>query len=142
MVQDIFCILLGAGVLLALTFLWFGIYYWLTPHIKRPDGKARLTGVCGDTMEISLTFKGDRVTKSSFWTDGCAYSLNCVCAAADLAKGRSPDEILEIEADTIQESVGGLPRDQMHCAALSIETLHAALNDYMRTQRRAKPHSC
>ena len=108
-----------------------GISYWLTPYIKDPDGKARITGRCGDTMEISLKFIGDRVVESSHWTDGCTYSLNAVFAAADLAKGKTPDEILEIDANLIQEAIGGLPRDQLHCAKLAAETLQAALEDYM-----------
>ncbi|NQU15365.1 MAG: iron-sulfur cluster assembly scaffold protein [Desulfobacteraceae bacterium] len=116
MIEYAYWFLLGAGVLFVFLAVWVAIYFWLTPHMKHPDGKARITGKCGDTMEISLKFNGDRVVKSSCSTDGCAYSLNCVSAAADLAKGRTPDEILDIDADLIQASVGRLPRDQMHCA--------------------------
>jgi nitrogen fixation NifU-like protein len=61
--------------------------------------------------------------------------LNCICAATDLAKGKTPDEILEIDPELIQNSVGGLPQDQMHCARLSVETLHTALEDYMKKRR-------
>lgn len=57
---------------------------------------------------------------------------------AGLAKGKTPDEILEIDPKTIQESVGGLPQDQMHCARLSVQTLNAALDDYMRKSRKRK----
>jgi nitrogen fixation NifU-like protein len=100
--------------------------------VESPDGKARITGSCGDTMEISLKFRNERVTEAAYWTNGCAYSLNCICAAADLAKGKTPDEILVIDPELIQQSVGGLPQDQMHCARLSVETLHTALEDYMQ----------
>jgi nitrogen fixation NifU-like protein len=64
-----------------------------------------------------------------------AYSLNCICAAADLAKGKTPDAILKIDPELIQRSVGGLPQDQMHCARLSVETLHSALEDFMQHTR-------
>lgn len=133
--------LIGTGVLLALVGLWVGVYFWLTPHVKEPDGKARITGTCGDTMEISLKFSDDRVTKTSFWTDGCTYSFNCAHAATELAKGKSPDEIIEIDADRIQEYIGGLPRDQYHCATLAAETLMAAADDYMRKQTRKPAHA-
>ena len=124
--------LLGIGILTAIVLLWFLVTYWLNPHVEAPDGKARITGSCGDTMEISLKFSDERVTEVATWTDGCAYSLNCICAAADLAKGKTPDEILEIDPELIRNSVGGLPADQMHCARLSVETLYAALEDYMK----------
>ena len=125
-------LLIGIGILTAIVLLWFLLTYWLNPHVEAPDGKARITGSCGDTMEISLKFYDERVTEVAHWTNGCAYSFNCICAAADLAKGRTPDEILEIDADLIQKSVGGLPADQMHCAQLSVETLYAALEHYMK----------
>lgn len=128
-------LLLGIGVLTALVLLWFMATYWLSPHVESPDGKARITGSCGDTMEMSLKFRNDRVAEAAYWTNGCAYSLNCICAAADLAKGKTPDEILEIDPELIQQSVGGLSQDQMHCARLSVETLHTALEDYMLKTR-------
>ena len=132
MIDYILWLLLVTAVLFVIVGLWVGIHYWLSPHVDQPDGKARITGSCGDTMEISLKFKGEKVAKTAHWTDGCAYSFNCVCSAADLARGKHPDEILEIDADLIQRSVGGLPADHLHCARLAEETLQAALDDYMK----------
>jgi len=137
MLDDVIWFLLVAAVLVGMVGLWVGITYWLTPHVDRPDGRARITGSCGDTMEICLKFKEGQVAKTSHWTDGCAYSFNCVTSAADLAMGKKPDEIIEIDADRIQRSVGGLPSDHLHCARLAEETLQAALDDYMK--KTAKP---
>ncbi|MCD6307334.1 MAG: iron-sulfur cluster assembly scaffold protein [Deltaproteobacteria bacterium] len=123
---------LVAAVLFVIVGIWVAVTYWLTPHVDQPDGRARITGSCGDTMEICLKFKGGRVFKTSCWTDGCAYSFNCVSCAADLARGRNPDQVLEIDADLIQRSVGGLPSDHLHCARLAEETLQTALDDYMK----------
>lgn len=131
-------LLVACGVLFVIVSLWFVVYYCLNPVIEVPDGEACITGNCGDTMEIRLKFRGKRVAGTSHWTDGCAYSLNCVCAAADLAKGKTPDEIINIDADLIRDSVGGLPSDHMHCARLAEETLQAALESHMRNQRKAQ----
>ena len=131
MVGNLLAVLAACGVLLVIVGLWFFITYALTPHIKHPDGKARITGHCGDTMEIDLKFRGDRVSETSYWTDGCAYSLSAVYAAAALAKGKTPDEIIEIDAEVIQKTIGGLPADHMHCAKLAAETLQSALENYM-----------
>jgi len=51
------------------------------------------------------------------------------------AKRITPDEILEIDPELVQESIGGLPQDQMHCARLSVEMPHAALEDYTQKVR-------
>ena len=133
--------LLGTGVLLILVGLWAGVYLTLTSHVNEPDGKARITGTCGDTMEISLKFNQDRVTKTAYWTDGCTCSFNCAHAATELAKGKTPDEIIEIDANRIQDYIGGLPRDHYHCASLAAETLMAAVDDYMRKQTRKHVHT-
>lgn len=135
---------MACGVLIAIVVVWFLVHYWLTPHLDEPDGKARLTGDCGDTMEISLAFRNNTVVDASHWTSGCAYSLSCVCTAADLALGKTPDEIIEIDDELIAESSGGLPRDHMHCATLAAETLHSALEDYMEkcSFNRCSAKSC
>ena len=136
MLDYILWLLLISAVLFVVIGLWIGIYFWLSPHVENPDGKARITGACGDTMEICLKFKDERVIKTSHWTDGCAYSLNCVYSAVDLAKGKTPDQILYIDTDLIQRSVGGLPSDHLHCAQLAAETLQAALDDYMKESKK------
>jgi len=126
-------ILIGTGVLIAVAVVWFAVYLYLNPYLKQPNGKARITGTCGDTMEICLEFQRGKLINSSYWTSGCASSLNCVCAATDLARGKSPEEILDIDGNTIRDSIGGLPTEYMHCADLAAETLHAAVDDYMKS---------
>jgi len=120
------------------------IFYdrWLNPllmgPIKDPDGYTGLTGVCGDTIEIFLKFQNDRVTEASFQTDGCGSSIVCGSFAAELSVGKNPDEILGITGEKILEILGGLPKEDGHCAFLAAETLHEALNNYMITQTKRK----
>ena len=45
--------------------------------MENPDGYARITGSCGDTMEIYLKFQNNHVKKASFQTDGCGTSAVC-----------------------------------------------------------------
>jgi len=115
---------------------------WLNPlfmgPIKDPAGYTGLTGICGDTIEIFLKFQNDRVTEASFLTDGCGSSIVCGSFAAELSLGKNPDEILEITGEKILEILGGLPKEDKHCAFLAAETLHEALNNYMITQTKRK----
>jgi nitrogen fixation NifU-like protein len=112
---------------------------WLNPlymgTIENPDGYARVNGKCGDTMEIFLRFENDRVKEALYLTDGCGSSNVCGSFAAEMALGKSPDEILEITGEAIIEKLGGLPSTERHCAFLSAETLQEALNDYMSKGR-------
>ncbi len=139
MIEYFLYFLTAFAVLFVVVCIWMAATYWLNPHVDAPDAEACITGTCGDTMEICLKFSNDRVVKTSHWTDGCAYSLNCVSAAAHLSEGKNPDEIVEIDSRTIQEAIGGLPSDHVHCADLAFETLQAALDHYMRGQSGSKP---
>ncbi len=109
---------------------------WQTPlymgRMTLADGYARHTGSCGDTMEIFLRFENGRVREASFLTDGCASSMVCGSFAAELALEKSPDELKEITGETILKVLGGLPRDERHCAFLAAETLQMALKHYLK----------
>lgn len=104
---------------------------WLRPlfvgDMRDPDGYGRVTGRCGDTMEIFLRFEGDRVKEATFQTDGCGSSTVCGSFAAELA---------EITGELILGVLGGLPKEDRHCAFLAAETLQEALDYHMRRQRR------
>lgn len=113
---------------------------WLNPlymgSIENPDGYGRVTGSCGDTMQIFLKFENDRIKEASFQTDGCGSSAVCGSFAAEMAIGKNPDEIAEITGEAILEKLGGLPKEDEHCAFLSAESLQEALHEYMVKQTK------
>ena len=115
---------------------------WLNPLymgvIDNADGYARVTGSCGDTMEIFLLFEDDRVKQASFQTNGCGTSIVCASFVSEMAMGKDPDEIVKITGETILEKLGGLPEDDRHCAFLASETLQQALHAYMVTSNAGK----
>jgi nitrogen fixation NifU-like protein len=53
-----------------------------------------------------------------------------------MARGKTPDQLLEVSGESILKELGGLPEDQQHCAFLAAETLQTALNDYMLKQTK------
>ena len=112
---------------------------WLNPiymgTIDTPDGYGCVTGSCGDTMQVFLKFENDQVKEASFLTDGCGASAVCGSFAAEQALGKSPDELVEITGDVILKILGGLPKEDEHCADLAGETLQEALNEYMIKQK-------
>ena len=103
--------------------------------MENPDGYARITGSCGDTMEIFLKLENDRVSNASFKTDGCGTSAVCGSFAAELSLGKNPDEIVDITGEKILDILGGFPKEDEHCAFLAAETLQEALNDFMTKNR-------
>ena len=99
--------------------------------IQNPDGFASITGSCGDTMEMGLRVKDDRILIATFWTDGCAATIAAGSMTAELAKGKALTEALGIAQQDVLDALRGLPEGNRHCALLAADTLKAAIGDYL-----------
>jgi nitrogen fixation NifU-like protein len=95
----------------------------------------RITGICGDTMEIYLQIEDDRIQEASFFTDGCGCSVACGSVVVELATGKDLDEAASIGGDTVLQALGGLPEEERHCAFLAAETLMAAIHEWISPAR-------
>ena len=133
-------ILAGAGLLVVVVGIWFLVERLANPtygHAEDPTVTASLTGVCGDTMEVTLKIRDGRVASAGYWASGCGPSSACGAMATKLAVGKTPDEAVEtVDAAAIEEAVGGLPEDKRHCAQLAAETLQEAVHRYYLSQRK------
>ncbi len=96
------------------------------------NGRARITGFCGDTMEFRLQAREGRVYRCAFTTDGCGPSLASGSMATTLALGRTLEEALAIRQEDILAALGGLPAEAEHCALLAANTLQAACRDCLQ----------
>ena len=103
--------------------------------IDNPTGCGRITGSCGDTMEIFLRLENGIVSGASFTTDGCGCSAVCASVACELAIGKGPEPVSDITGEAILEVLGNLPEKDLHCAFLAAETLQAALGACMKTPK-------
>ena len=92
------------------------------------DAHVRYTGPCGDTMEIWLKLKGDRIAKATFDTDGCDAALACGSAVTMLAKSKRIEDACQINQAAVLDFLGGLPEAFEHCALLAATTLRMALD--------------
>jgi nitrogen fixation NifU-like protein len=99
-------------------------------RLEPADGQARGVGTCGDSIEIFLAVNGQRIKEVRHIPNGCAYTIACASAVTTLVSGRSLEEILKLTADDLAAELGGLPEDHRHCAALAINTLGEAVDDY------------
>jgi len=44
-------------------------------EISDADGVGRITGTCGDTVQIQIRVEDERIRESGFITDGCGTSI-------------------------------------------------------------------
>jgi nitrogen fixation NifU-like protein len=103
--------------------------------IQEADGYAKITGPCGDTMEIWLKVNNHTITDINFMTDGCGTSIASGSMITVMAKGKSTTEAQKISQHNVLDALGGLPEESQHCALLAVNTLKAAIRDYLAMQR-------
>ena len=101
-------------------------------RIENPDSHVRITGVCGDTIEMSLSIQDTKIHDIKFTTDGCGFTVACANYVARTAKGKSIKEALFIEPDDVDGYFEGLPEENKHCAKLAVITLRALLEEFRR----------
>ena len=99
------------------------------------DGYARVTGPCGDTMEIWLKVNSHKITGICFVTDGCGTSIASGSMMTELAKGKGIAEAVRIRQQDVLNALDGLPQESQHCALLAADTLRAAIRDYLTMQK-------
>ena len=98
--------------------------------LEDPDGYARITGPCGDTMQIHLKVADAKIVDCKFITDGCGPSTASGSAVTEMAKGKTIEDALMIDANAILAVLDGLPEESIHCPVLAVNTLRAAIEDY------------
>lgn len=104
-------------------------------EFKDADGLGRVTGPCGDTIQICLKIKGGRIIDATFMTDGCGATIACGSITTEMVRERTITEALKITPDDILNSLDGLPEANVHCALLAVNTLKNALTDCISLQK-------
>jgi nitrogen fixation NifU-like protein len=99
--------------------------------LEGANGFARITGSCGDTMEIWLKVRDGVINEATFVTDGCGTSIASGSMVTELAQGKTVGEALRIEQCDVLDALGGLPGYSRHCALLAANTLKEAIKDYL-----------
>ncbi len=98
------------------------------------DAFGQVKGSCGDTVVIYLKFEDGRVKNAAFQTNGCGATIACGSYAAELVRGKAPEDIPDITGDFILDYCGGLPEENEHCAILAADALHEAAKKYLSKQ--------
>jgi len=83
--------------------------------------------VCGDRLRLSLRLHDGRIEAARFLAYGCAPTLACGSALAEMIEGMEIEEALRLTRQDIARALDGLPARKQHAAALAIETLREAI---------------
>ena len=103
--------------------------------MENADGFAKVTGPCGDTMEIWLKVKNGTIADATFMTDGCGTSIASGSIVTEEAKGKGIGKARTISQQDVLNALGGLPEESEHCALLAANTLKEAIRDYLAMKK-------
>ena len=104
-------------------------------NMDEADGTTKVTGPCGDTMEIWLRVKNGNIADATFLTDGCGTSIASGSMVTEIVKGKSVSEAQKISQRDVLAALGGLPEESEHCALLAANTLKGAIRDYLAMKK-------
>jgi ATP-binding protein involved in chromosome partitioning len=104
--------------------------------LRDANGNARVTGPCGDTVEMWIDVRDGNIEDASATSDGCSYSIQASCTIASMVTGMPFDMAKELSEADVMSVLVDYPESSRHCVVLSLHVLRKALEDYeMRIAR-------
>jgi nitrogen fixation NifU-like protein len=89
--------------------------------------------LCGDSIDIDLKIKEDKISDIKFHGKGCAICMACTSVLTELTKGKDIDDVKKINKNDILSELGleHLQAVRIKCALLSLKVLKYALYSYL-----------
>lgn len=89
--------------------------------------------LCGDSIDIDMKINDNKVTDIKFHGKGCAICMACSSVLTEITKGKSLDDVRNIEKNDVLGELGleHLQAVRIKCALLSLKVLKSALYTYL-----------
>jgi len=89
--------------------------------------------LCGDSIDIDMKFKDNKVSDIKFHGKGCAICMACSSVLTEITKGKDIDEVRNISKHDVLSELGleHLQAVRIKCALLSLKVLKSALYSYL-----------
>jgi nitrogen fixation protein NifU and related proteins len=106
-------------------------------HFRNPRNAGEVPGatatvevsnpVCGDILKLSVKIVDGRIAQARFLCRGCTTSIACASLLTEELRDRTLAEAHSITAETLSQSLGGLPAATFHGAQLAADAVNALL---------------
>lgn len=108
-------------------------------HFQNPRNAGELAGadakievsnpVCGDVLQLAVRMDGERIAESRFLCRGCTTSIACASLLTEELRGRTLAEAGSLTAQSLSQSLGGLPEATFHGAELAADAIATMLRN-------------
>ena len=108
-------------------------------HFQNPRNAGELLGadakvevsnpVCGDVLQLALRMDGERIAEARFLCRGCTTSIACASLLTEELRGRTLAEARSLTAQSLSQSLGGLPDATFHGAELAADAIATMLRN-------------
>jgi len=106
-------------------------------HFRNPRNAGELPGatatvevsnpVCGDILKLAARIVDGQIVEARFLCRGCTTSIACASLLTEQLRNHTPAAAREITAESLSESLGGLPPATFHGAQLAVDGVTALL---------------
>jgi nitrogen fixation NifU-like protein len=114
-------------------------------HFRNPRNAGELSGatatvevsnpVCGDILKLSARVVDGHIAEARFLCRGCTTSIACASLLTEELRGRTPTEARDITAESLSQSLGGLPPATFHGAQLAADAVRALIQNLASASR-------
>ena len=108
-------------------------------HFQNPRNAGELAGadakievsnpVCGDVLQLAVRMDGERIAEARFLCRGCTTSIACASLLTEELRGRTLAEAGSLTAQSLAQSLGGLPEATFHGAELAADAIATMLRN-------------
>lgn len=88
---------------------------------------------CSDKLVFFVRIEDDRVQDIRFLIEGCETTVATSSAVTGLVMGQSLDAVLNLDGEAVASALDGFPEEKLHCPAMAVSALHAAVRHYRAT---------
>lgn len=105
-------------------------------EIVNADGVGEVGNpVCGDMMTFYIKVKDGKLDDVKFKTFGCGAAIAVSSMVSEMAKGKTPEQAMQISNKDVAKQLGGLPENKLHCSNLGADALHKAIENYRQQHK-------
>lgn len=113
-------------------------------ELKNPDGVGKVGNIrCGDEMwlylKISQKNNKNYISDIKIKTFGCVAAIATSSVVADLARGKTLNDALKINEQSILKTTGPMPPVKIHCSLLAADALAEAIYNYLAKNKKPIP---